>query len=776
LIFTGTSAAAPAFAGILGLLNHYQINKGFQTTSGQGNVNPNIYRLAQSGGNIFHDITASGNTVSCVANTPNCVNGSLGFNAGPGYDLATGWGSMDGNNFITQWNNKLVNTTTSVTAGTTNLGVNGSTSVTATVTAIGSASAPTGSVSFNFGSTALGSANLNNGTATITVFGSQLNTGADIITAQYSGNSNFNGSSGSVTINVSLPTRSSAVVPAVIPNPVYQQQADSDGYSWFYTIRLTEKAGGATTLTKFSINGTDYSSQINQFFGTSAIPAFGTLSSNLRTRGLTVPTNVVFGFSGVDPGGQGWTQQILVPFYGPQITASMALTGIPPTIRQDPSESQDCQWFQHVGLQEQNGHSVRLTKFLAGGFDLSYQIADFFGATVLPGLGSLLAGVCWSGVNPIPQTKTYEIDGIDDTGANITTTLSAVFDAPSNTGALSTSPQDFLELAVPSMGLAKTAKMSVNVPAGQPWTISIFPSNRTTQWLTVFPQSGTGPATVTVLADSTNLANGLYFANLVFQSINTVPQFLEVEVDFSTGPGSGIPPTLSVGGVLNAASFAVNNAPISAGSLVSIFGSHLALTPLGASSLPLQTIFNGANVYFDGIPAPLLFVSGGQINAQVPYGVVGDTVDVQASTVDGFSNVITVNLAPAAPGLISQLQNGQGPGAIVNATTFALITPSNPIPRGTVISIFAVGLGPVSFQPASGAPAPVAPLSQSTNQITASIGGLTVAPLFSGLTPGFVGLFQVNLVVPQNAPTGSAVPVTVTASGVTSNTVTMAIR
>jgi len=200
------------------------------------------------------------------------------------------------------------------------------------------------------------------------------------------------------------------------------------------------------------------------------------------------------------------------------------------------------------------------------------------------------------------------------------------------------------------------------------------------------------------------------------------------------------------------------------------------LTPLGASSLQLQTIFNGANVYFDGIPAPLLFVSGGQINAQVPYGVVGDTVDVQASTVDGFSNVITVNLAPAAPGLISQLQNGQGPGAIVNATTFELITPSNPIPRGTVISIFAVGLGPVSFQPASGAPAPVAPLSQSTNQITASIGGLTVAPLFSGLTPGFVGLFQVNLVVPQNAPTGSAVPVTVTASGVTSNTVTMAIR
>jgi uncharacterized protein (TIGR03437 family) len=775
LIFSGTSAAAPAFAGMLALLNQYQVTNGLQASSGQGNINPNIYRLAQSGSNVFHDITASGNSVPCVANTPNCVGGFLGFNAGTGYDLATGWGSVDGNNLITQWNNRLANTTTTVTANPANVGLNASTQITATVRASGSSAVPTGAVSFNLGNTALGTANLSNGTATITVFGSQLPAGSDTITAHYSGNTNFNGSSGTVAINVSVPSSNSAVVPSVTPNPVYQEQADTDGYSWFYTVRLTEVAGGATTLTGFTIGGTDYSAQISDFFGSNAIAARGSLSSNIRTQGLNVPTSLVFGFSGRDPNGQTWTQQISVPFYGPQTTASMALSSVPGVVRQNTKVSSDCQWFQHLGLEEQNGHSVRITKFTAGGFDLSDQVDTFFGASTLPALGSLLAGVCWSGVTPVPQIKTYEIDGIDDVGNQISTTLSASFDAPLNSGALTTS-KGTLSLAVSKAGLAQSATINVNLPAGQPWTVSVFPSNRTTRWLVAFPQSGTGPTTVTVFADSSSISNGLYTATLVFQATNTVPQFVDVGVRFAVGPGSGTIPVLSTGGVLNAASFALNNAPVAAGSLVSIFGSHMAIAGQQASVLPLQTTFNGANVTFNGIPAPLLYVSPTQINAQVPFGVDGATAQVQASTVDGFSNTITVNLASAAPGLISQTQNGTGAGVITDAIAFTLVTPSNPIARGKVITIYAVGVGPVSFQPTSGAPAPFGPLAQSTNPVTVSIGGVTVLPQFSGLTPGFVGLFQLNVTVPANAPTGSAVPVTVTASGAVSNVVTMAIR
>jgi adhesin/invasin len=271
------------------------------------------------------------------------------------------------------------------------------------------------------------------------------------------------------------------------------------------------------------------------------------------------------------------------------------------------------------------------------------------------------------------------------------------------------------------------------------------------------------------------LANGLYSATLVFQAADAVPQFIDVPVTFAVGPTLGALPVLAVGGVVNAASFALNK-PVSPGALVSIFGNHFTASAQQASKLPLATFFNGVNVTFNGIPAPLLFVGATQINAQVPYGVTGSTADVQASTTDGYSNTITVPIAPATPGIISQSSNGSGPGVITDAITGALITAAAPIPRGGIVTIYGVGNGPVSFRPGVGAGAPSSPLAQNTNPVTLSIGGITVSPLFAGLAPGFVGLNQINAVVPTNAPTGSAVPVFVTASGITSNVVTMAIK
>jgi uncharacterized protein (TIGR03437 family) len=93
---TGTSAATPVFAGIIALLNQHE------RSNGQGNINANLYRLAQT--NIFHDITTGNNIVPCFLGTPNCTNGSFGYFAGPGYDQVTGLGSVDAYNLITEWN------------------------------------------------------------------------------------------------------------------------------------------------------------------------------------------------------------------------------------------------------------------------------------------------------------------------------------------------------------------------------------------------------------------------------------------------------------------------------------------------------------------------------------------------------------------------------------------------------------------------------------------------------------------------------------------------
>lgn len=106
-VSSGTSAAAPAFAGILALVNQYQELNGVETRSGQGNINPNLYSLAQTTPGVFHDITAGDNIVPCVSGTPDCSTGTLGYTAGPGYDLATGLGSVDGFNLAvnltSQW-------------------------------------------------------------------------------------------------------------------------------------------------------------------------------------------------------------------------------------------------------------------------------------------------------------------------------------------------------------------------------------------------------------------------------------------------------------------------------------------------------------------------------------------------------------------------------------------------------------------------------------------------------------------------------------------------
>jgi hypothetical protein len=129
----GTSAATPTFAGILALVNQYQLANGEQTQSGQGNINPNLYSLAQTAANVFHDITTGNNIVPCRLGTPGCsAAGMLGYAAGPGYDLVTGLGSVDGYNLAgalaTQWSIPaitLLNPSNVIAGGTFTLAVTG---------------------------------------------------------------------------------------------------------------------------------------------------------------------------------------------------------------------------------------------------------------------------------------------------------------------------------------------------------------------------------------------------------------------------------------------------------------------------------------------------------------------------------------------------------------------------------------------------------------------------------------------------------------------------
>ena len=216
----GTSASSPAFAGMVALLNQYVVAKGAQSKPGLGNINPNLYSLAQNTTGIIHDITVGDNIVPCVSGSTGCpASRSFGYRAGTGYDLVTGLGSVDAYNLVTRWNAAPagVGTTMTLAANPASVDATGSTQLTATVTPVSGSTAPAGSVAFALGSTSLGSAAVvasgATGTATITVKGSGLAVGANTITAAYTGTGNFASSMAATTVTVTVPpvTTTSAV-------------------------------------------------------------------------------------------------------------------------------------------------------------------------------------------------------------------------------------------------------------------------------------------------------------------------------------------------------------------------------------------------------------------------------------------------------------------------------------------------------------------------------------------------------------------------------------
>ena len=103
---------------------------------------------------------------------------------------------------------------------------------------------------------------------------------------------------------------------------------------------------------------------------------------------------------------------------------------------------------------------------------------------------------------------------------------------------------------------------------------------------------------------------------------------------------------------------------------------------------------------------------------------------------------------------------------------------TNPAKRGSVIQIFATGAGDTDPPLLPGEPAPASgnPLILTRAQPTVTIGGAQARVLFSGMAPGYVGLWQINAEVPASVPPGPAVSLTITAGGVSSNTVTIAVE
>ena len=164
----------------------------------------------------------------------------------------------------------------------------------------------------------------------------------------------------------------------------------------------------------------------------------------------------------------------------------------------------------------------------------------------------------------------------------------------------------------------------------------------------------------------------------------------------------------------------------------------------------------------NGAPAPLLFVSGGQLNLQVPFATAGTSATISVNSNGTISNQVTVPVAQSSPAIFSTDGTGFGPGTVVHAD-FSLVSEARSAAPNETVVIFLTGLGPVDPSIADGAPGPAAePFSRTTDSsIQVLFGGEVGTVLFSGAAPGFVALYQLNVTIPSTVVVGAAVPIAI---------------
>lgn len=247
------------------------------------------------------------------------------------------------------------------------------------------------------------------------------------------------------------------------------------------------------------------------------------------------------------------------------------------------------------------------------------------------------------------------------------------------------------------------------------------------------------------------------------------------------------PPLAYFNGLVNNATFEAGDL-VGQGAIVAIFGEQFTTgEPTVASSLPLGNELGGVQVFVNNQPAPVYYASYNQINFQVPYdAATGDAV-VRIERGGQRGNQISTRIVRGAPRLLRLGIANYGIAVNTDQSLPIPATPNvnaRPARPGDTLVFYAIGLGPTDQNVASGAASPSSPLARlpGTQRVIFGFAGpfghdaVETTPLFVGLTPGFVGLFQVNVTVPEDAPRGNAVPVALVTDDGPSNRVTIAIQ
>jgi uncharacterized protein (TIGR03437 family) len=249
------------------------------------------------------------------------------------------------------------------------------------------------------------------------------------------------------------------------------------------------------------------------------------------------------------------------------------------------------------------------------------------------------------------------------------------------------------------------------------------------------------------------------------------------------------PLPFSIGAVANAASIDAYTPPITGsgdataavapGEIVVLFGTGLGpstLTVATPSKGFFPTSLAGTTVSFNGIAAPIYYVSSTIVAAIVPYGVYGQqSVPVSVSYQGKTSLVTTVPVAATAPGIFTADASGTGQAAALNQN-LTLNSTSNPASVGSVVTFYGTGEGQTTPGGVDGKIATGPTYPSPVQNYSVTVGGIPAVIDYLGAAPTLVaGVIQFNVEIPTGVPGGSAIPVVLKIGGVVSQTVTIAV-
>ncbi len=270
-------------------------------------------------------------------------------------------------------------------------------------------------------------------------------------------------------------------------------------------------------------------------------------------------------------------------------------------------------------------------------------------------------------------------------------------------------------------------------------------------------------------------AVGAQSATLTLSTNDPAAPTVTVNLSGTGTAPAGNAPRINAGGIVNAASYVT---PLARGSLATIFGTNLSTSTALAPGLPWGTSLGGASVTVGGVTAPLYYVSPTQINFQVPFEVpAGSTANVVVTSGNAPGTATPVSLADYAVGVFTYARTASAIDPIVvHYSNNQLVTPSNPAAPDEYLVVYGTGVGKLNNPPPTGMGALMSPLSTSVDRITMTLGAAPVTVLWTGLTPSFAGLVQMNIQLPATLPAGSTLPMVIKYPGGTSPAVNLAVQ